>query len=300
VITIAAILNADMQRLKALRLMDDDFFTKCFEDDTASIELILRIILKEADIKVTNVVTQKFVKNIIKQSLRLDVEANTADGRAINIEIQRSDNGAGRKRARYHSSMMDCNVLAPNEKFDKLKDTYVIFITENDVLNKGLPLYHIERIIQETNEWFCDGSHIIYVNGKCQDNTPLGRLMHDFYCTKPSEMYYRELAERVRYFKESKEGTQTMCKIMEDMRKEALEQGIERGIKRGKKLGEQEGIKRGKKLGKQEGILEGMEKMKQETAVRMLALGKNTLEEISIISGISLENIRNLQQTAIA
>lgn len=82
-------------------------------------------------------------------------------------------------------------------------------------------MYHIERMIQETGEYFGDEAHIIYVNGAYQDDSPLGILMKDFSCTNPSDMYYKTLYERVKYFKESKEGVATMCKMMEDMRNEA-------------------------------------------------------------------------------
>lgn len=40
-----------------------------------------------------------------------------ADNRVYNIEIQRSDKGAGAKRARYNSSLMDANVTEPGEKY---------------------------------------------------------------------------------------------------------------------------------------------------------------------------------------
>lgn len=69
---------------------------------------------------------------------------------------------------------------------------------------------------------FDDGSYIIYVNGEYRGNDLLGRLMHDFSCTQSSDMNYEILAERVRYFKESKEGVYIMCKAMEDMIKQEL------------------------------------------------------------------------------
>ena len=47
----------DLQRLRGFRLLDDDFLTKCFEGDTASIELVLRIILEKQDLKVVDVHT---------------------------------------------------------------------------------------------------------------------------------------------------------------------------------------------------------------------------------------------------
>lgn len=45
--------------------------------------------------------------------------------------------------------------------------------------------------------------------------------MHDFFCTNPDDMYYKELADRARYFKEDEKGVATLCKAMEDMRNEA-------------------------------------------------------------------------------
>ena len=48
--------------------------------------------------------------------------------------------------------------------------------------------------------------YIIYVNGEYQDDSPLGILMHDFYCTNPDDMRFKELADRARHFKRSEEG----------------------------------------------------------------------------------------------
>lgn len=69
-------------------------------------------------------------------------------------------------------------------------------------------------------------------------------------------MYYGVLADRVRFFKESKEGIAVMCKVMEDMRKDSL----------------------------------------KEVALRMLAAGKYALEEIANISGLSLEEVKKLKE----
>lgn len=101
----------DLQRLRGFRLMDDDFLTKCFEGNTECIELVLRIVLDMPDLNVLDVRTQVFVENLLNRSVRLDVLATDNAGRKFNIEIQRADKGAGRKRARYNSSMMDANLL---------------------------------------------------------------------------------------------------------------------------------------------------------------------------------------------
>lgn len=38
----------------------------------------------------------------------------------------------------------------------------------------------MDRVIKETGKVFDDEAHIIYVNGTFRDETPLGKLMHDF------------------------------------------------------------------------------------------------------------------------
>lgn len=220
----------DLQRLRGLRLLDDDFMQKVFEDK-ACVELLLQIILNRTDLKVLRVNGQQDIKNLQGRSVRLDILAVDADNRVYNIEIQRSDKGAGVKRARYNSSLIDANVTEPGEKYENLCESYVIFITENDIMKAGLPIYHIDRTVKETGELFGDESHIIYVNSQIKDESALGKLMHDFSCTDAKDMKYKILADRVRYFKEDEKGVATMCKAMEEMRKEELIEVAERLLK---------------------------------------------------------------------
>lgn len=211
------------------------------------------------DLEVVDVYTQVFVENLLNRSVRLDVVATDSVGHKMNVEIQRADKGAGRKRARYNSSMMDANLLQKGADFDTLPETYVVFITEHDVIGDGQPIYKIERHISGSGKKFDDGSHILYVNGEYQDETPIGKLMHDFSCTDPADMYYDKLADRVRFFKESKEGIAIMCKAMEDMRNQTLREGM------------------------------------IEVAKKLLSDGTLTLEKIAECVGLSLDEVRKLQ-----
>lgn len=56
--------------------------------------------------------------------------------------------------------------------------------------------------------------------------------MHDFSCTDAKDMYYETLADRVRFFKENKEGIEIMCRTMEDMRNQTLKDGAVNSAKR--------------------------------------------------------------------
>lgn len=254
----------DLERLKNFRLMDDDFFTKCFDGNKECVELVLRIIMDKPDLMVLDARTQVFIANLLERSVRLDVLATDEKNQKYNIEIQRADKGAGNKRARFNSSMLDANLLKKGGDFPDLPETYVIFITENDVMGKGLPIYSIERCIMETGELFGDGEHIKYVNGKYRGQSQLGRLMHDFSCTNASDMYYKTLAERVRFYKEDKEGVEIMCKAMEDMRNETY----------------------------REATRDNMVKV----AARMLEENKYTIEEIVKISGLTADEISQLKK----
>lgn len=212
----------DLQILEGFRLLDDDFMTMVFQENKEAAQLLLNILLKREDIEVVEVVTQKEEKNPVigGRSIVLDIFAKDSVGRNYDVEVQRQDEGADVHRARYHSSILDTRMLKEKQKFKEIHDSYVVFITENDTMGMGLPMYHIERTIRESGALFNDGSHIIYVNGAYyNDEDPIGRLMHDFRSTKASDMFYSELAKQVRYFKETEGGQKKMCKAIEDMRK---------------------------------------------------------------------------------
>ena len=125
--------------------------------------------------------------------------------------------------------MIDTKMLKEKQDFKQLHDSYVIFITENDVIGDGFSLYHIDRVIKESGSDFEDGSHIIYVNGSYKnDDDPIGKLMHDFRCTNSVDMFYPILASQVKYFKETEGGRKIMCKTFEDLaEKRATERVLE-------------------------------------------------------------------------
>ena len=107
--------------------------------------------------------------------------------------------------------------------------------------------------------------------------------MHDFLCEDPNDMYYKPLAEKVRYFKENEKGrkasggrllcadrsgaeTAVMCKALEDMRNEVA----------------------------RETARATAEKTKIESALNLLKLGKLSFEEIANAIGLSVERITEL------
>ena len=259
----------DLERLQSLRYMDDDFFTVCLEDNFEAVELILRIVLGK-EVRIKSIRTQEVLKNLQGRSAILDVHVIDADDKEADIEIQRSDAGAGAKRARHNSSLLDAHILKPGENTEDIPDSYVIFITENDVMKGGKSIYSVERYVSIGDEkvLFGDGSHIIYVNGKYRGDDEIGRLMHDFSCTNPDDMNYDVLAKKARYFKQNEEGVKSMCKMLEDMRNEAAQKAE---------------LDKAKKI-----------------AVCMIKDGELPIEKIALYSGLSLDEVRELAEPIMA
>ena len=125
--TAGQIHQQDLERLQLLRYMDDDFFTVCLADNFEAAELILRIILRK-EVTIKSIRTQEVLKNLQGRSAILDVHAVFTDDKEADIEIQRSDAGAGAKRARHNSSLLDAHILKPGKDTEDIPDSYVIFI----------------------------------------------------------------------------------------------------------------------------------------------------------------------------
>ena len=254
----------DLQRLRDLRPIDDDFMRCLFKDNIPLAELVLRIITGKQDLIITDCETQKDMKRLVgARSICLDAYGTDSVGNRYDLEIQRQEKGADPHRARYHSSVMDVENLHSGQEFKELPNTYTIFIIEKDFYSKGEPFYPIERINLATGKFFEDGEHILYVNGEYRGESNLGKLMHDFNCTRADDMNFELMADRTRYLKENPKGVSEMCRIMEDMRNESLKEGIKEGA--------------------------------INTAKRMLADGMLTLEKIAEYAGLPLDEVKKLK-----
>ena len=248
-----------LAEIERFRLMDDDFMSKCLENAPECIELMLQIILGKKDLKVIKSQTEYPIRSLQGRGVRFDVFARDSKGREYDIEIQRADRGAEPRRARYNSALMDANALKSGEDVGALRDTYVIFLTENDVMGGGQEVYVYERIEKESGKFLRDGTHIIYVNGATRSATEIGRLVHDLLCPDAAKMYFDLLKKRVSQFKNSEEGRYAMCKAMEKIE------------------------------------ARGERKNMLATAKRMLKSGMLALKDIAKFSGLPLAEVKKLQ-----
>lgn len=210
--------------IKNFTLMSDIFMRNVFKQREC-LEYVLQVIMEKQDLKVIEQIIQKDYKNLQGRSAIMDCVARDSEGKQFDVEIQQDNEGASPKRARYHSGLMDMNTLNPGQDFDELPESYVIFITRDDILGYGFPIYHIDRHIKEADDSFQDEAHIIYVNSRKQEDTELGRLMHDLHCKNADEMHSPVLAKRVHELKDTQKGATLMCHEMEQIYSEGMESG---------------------------------------------------------------------------
>ncbi len=280
--TVLSINTKDEERIMSLRLLDDDFMKIVFDNNIQATELLLNVIFNRYDIKVIKVTSQKEIKNPSGRSVILDIYAIDQENKHYDIEIQRHNKGACSKRARFNSSLLDTKLLNKGDTIEKLPDSYVIFITENDVFKKNEPVYVFERTNIKTNELFNDGSHIIYVNGSYEnDTTRIGRLMHDFRCKESDKIYNKVLKDKIKYLKETEGGYENMCKIFDEIREEGIAKGIEQGIVQGIV----------------QGIEQGKSEMKITTAIAMIKSGQISFDLVAQCLGLTLKEVNDLAKT---
>ena len=254
--------------IRRITMEDHEFFALCMRGNIKGAELIVRIILARDDIRVRSIETEYEMQNIAHHSVRLDAYCTDEEGRLYDIEIQVDEKGALPQRARYYSAMMDTSVLGKGEGYDTLPESYVIFITWGDIIGDGKAVYTIDRRVAETWKIFGDGTHIVYVVAPlAEEDTELGRLMHDFMCPDPGKMYYTDLRGKAAEAKEDKEEREAMGPIM----REIYNKGIETGRK------------------------EGAETGRRETAHTMLADGQLPLSKIAEYSGLSLGEVQSIR-----
>ena len=102
--------------------------------------------------------------------------------------------------------------------------------------------------------------------------------MHDFCTPNADDMYYSEIAKRVRFHKQEDSGVGTVCRVWEQYGDERAAEAKKIGILEGKKVGLKEGKNAGRK----------------EMAANLLKDGTLSVQKIAEISGFSLEQLQEM------
>ena len=112
------------EKLVAELTMMSDMFMRNVLNILECAEYVLRVITENDDLELTEVVVQKDYKNLQGRSAVLDCVAVNGRKEIYDIEVQQEKTGAGPKRLRYHSSIIDAHSLFAGEDFEKLPFTW--------------------------------------------------------------------------------------------------------------------------------------------------------------------------------
>ena len=280
--------------LRGLNPIDDLMFRKMAEHKEFC-EEILRVILGDQKLVVTDNMQQFDLKNLQGRSVVLDAKCITGDGRYINIEVQKANDDNHLKRVRYNASVLTANVTETGKQFEFVPDICIIFISAFDLFKGNLPLYHVKKVVVETDQIIDDGLTEIYVNAAVDDGSKLAKLMKVF--TKNDvydEADFPVTSEIKARFKKDEGGTVKMDATLQKWMQESEEIGEKRGEKRGREEGIMLGKEEGMMLGKEEGIMLGKEEGAKIIAKTMIEEGLPT-ELIMRYTGLSEDVVVALQ-----
>ena len=255
--------------VKKFNVFDDTFFEMVAKDKDA-VEDILRIIFHEPELKVIELIPQSSVKNLYGRSVRLDALCRMKDDHYINVEIQKSDDDNHLKRTRYNASCITANTSTPGENFENVKDVYIVYISKFDVFKKGRRMYHIGRAVLDFSDVIPvnDGEKFIYVNGGTNvaadaEDEDVAELMEFFNNSNGVNDKFVNLSNRVDELKNEESEVLALCKLVEDYAAERM--------------------------------AESAETKAYEIAQKMLAENICSLEKIADITGLTVEEVRDLQ-----
>ena len=134
--------------------------------------------------------------------------------------MQRSDHDDHLRRARFNASSITVKDSDPGTHFKDVKEVYIVYISEADILSGGLTTYHIDKIIRENGLVVDDGLHEVFVNATVDDGSTIAELMKCFRQKELDNPKFPETTRRFNEIKKTEGGQRAMCEVMEEIVKE--------------------------------------------------------------------------------
>ena len=179
------------------------------------------------------------------KGIRLDVYVKDVKGIVYNVEMQTTDPGNLSKRSRYYQGLIDLNLIAKGEDYEKLNKSFVIFICMSDVFGKGRHIYTFEnRCIQDTHIALEDETTKIFLNpySDMNDVSPeLANFLKFLTDGKPVDEFTERLVEAVETARNNKMW-EIEYKAFYANQHDVYEEGVKEGQKSGLETGLETGL----------------------------------------------------------
>lgn len=233
------------KQIEELNLEDDFLFAKVMSDPELCrkvLEKILKISIK----KVVFTSSQRTIDMLLEsKGIRLDIYVSDEKGTVYNCEMQRTNRADLPKRSRYYQGNIDLDLIAAGERYENLKNSFVIFICTFDPFKEARHIYTFHNTCEESPR-LClgDGTTKIFLNtkGVIEDvDEELKEFLEyvenssDEFALQSQSSFIKELHEKVTEVKRSEEleaEYMTLLQRDRENREMGREEGREEGTQR--------------------------------------------------------------------
>lgn len=225
-----------------LEFRDSFMFAAAMEDEELCrmvLERILEIPIRSVKVQSESVL----LFNSDYRGIRMDVFADDENGTVYDVEMQTANKGNLPKRSRFYQSQMDAGALKPGEDFNRLPQSFVIFICTFDPFGRGYFRYTFRPRCEEDGEILEDGTCRVFLNtagSRTEQSAPeLVRFLKYVENTSsagnfPEDELLRQLESRIVSLKHSRrmeERYMLFSEILSDERREGEKIGENRLLK---------------------------------------------------------------------
>jgi len=251
--------------LKELTIKNNFMFGAVMSDESNCkelLEMVLQFPIERVEIsKEKSIVYHPFYKGV-----RLDVYARDENQTHYDVEMQAAIRPAIGKRARYYHSQIDMELLASGEEYEKLPDSYVIFVCDFDPFGKKKYCYTFaNQCLEDLNLNQGDGRKTIFLSTHGENENDVPQSMVKFLKYVKADLteseqdfgdaYVKKLQESIRHVKESRE-MEDRFMLFEELLKEECAEARAEGRAEGRTEGIMEGRTEGILLGKIQSLLD--------------------------------------------
>ena len=177
------------------------------------------------------------------KGIRLDVYVEDDKNTIYNIEMQvrKLEGDSLARRTRYYQSMIDVDLLDRGMSYDKLNNSYIIFICPFDPVGKGRHIYTFNNICQEDKTvTLADGTTKMFLNTKStmNDVSPAVKAFLDYVdsAVVSNDEFVQEINEeikKVKLIEKEMKSYMTYEMQVQEWRNEGREEGLAEGRKEG-------------------------------------------------------------------
>lgn len=228
---------AENKKFKELTIKDNFMFGAVMSDPNNCkelLEMILQIPIERVEVsKEKSIVYHPEYKGV-----RLDVYAKDDNNTHYDVEMQSVKKKAIGKRARYYHSQIDMELLRSGEDYDKLPDSYVIFVCDFDPF--GLRKYcytFANQCLEDTSLNQQDGCKSIFLStyGENEEDVPV-RMVKFLKFVKANlteskkdfeDEFIKKLQNTINHVKESREMEERFMLFQEMLKDERTEGRIQ-------------------------------------------------------------------------